>query len=531
MVMLWFRTSGGIRNLVSAIMISALSLYATAAAAELLVIGSVFNTSGQDRWTELSSGDILRSGDRFRLAVVADSDGPLTVTLRSGNGEETALHQTSDAQPGRSKWLPNATESYVLDDAPGIETITVTDAAGTETFEIVHVGRDFLTRGVGPGLLDRAEFGAPTSDSAPPMIEDSVVMRAVAEPSSRATAYAAAIGALQPDPEPLRTRGAKEARLYRKYASGVVLVVTKEGTGSGSLISDGGLILTNWHVVVGDKSPAVVFKPPTGVAIEISNAYNTTIVRGDRTADLALLQLTRLPPRRTVLKLGRMEDIEIGMDVHAIGHPKKEFWTYSTGIVTQIRPNYQWRTEIGRHIATVVQTQTPISPGSSGGPLLSDAGKIIGVNSFFRKGGAGLNFAISAKEINRFVNAGLRTSSPSTQQSRQQSRRQAAATPAGCARKLLLEYHSKKGTLIQPFDTNCNGIADIYVIPNFGGGGERRYLFDEDEDGKVDSELHPGVDGKYDLWVYYDEDFNETMLGYDYDKDGKVDKYTKISPN
>jgi S1-C subfamily serine protease len=80
------------------------------------------------------------------------------------------------------------------------------------------------------------------------------------------------------------------------------------------------------------------------------------------------------------------EDIEVGADVRAIGHPKGEEWTYTKGIVSSVRPDYEWSGEPGEsHRATVIQTQTPINPGNSGGPLLSDEGKIVGVNSFRKK--------------------------------------------------------------------------------------------------------------------------------------------------
>ena len=51
----------------------------------------------------------------------------------------------------------------------------------------------------------------------------------------------------------------------------------------------------------------------------------------------------------------------------------------------------------------MIQTQTPINTGNSGGPLLSDDGKIVGVNSFIEKDAQGLNFAVAAKEISYFL--------------------------------------------------------------------------------------------------------------------------------
>ena len=92
------------------------------------------------------------------------------------------------------------------------------------------------------------------------------------------------------------------------------------------------------------------------------------------------------------------------MDVHAIGHPTGEAWTYTTGVISQYRQGYEWKAEDDpiKHKADIIQTQTPINPGNSGGPLLSDLSSLIGVNSF-KAGGEGLNFAVSVDEVRKFI--------------------------------------------------------------------------------------------------------------------------------
>ena len=97
--------------------------------------------------------------------------------------------------------------------------------------------------------------------------------------------------------------------------------------------------------------------------------------------------------------------MQVGADVHAIGHPAGEAWTYTKGIVSQIRPGYEWQPKASvKHVADVIQTQTPINPGNSGGPLISDDGRLIGVNSF-KKDGEALNFAVSIGEVEKFLKA------------------------------------------------------------------------------------------------------------------------------
>ena len=92
------------------------------------------------------------------------------------------------------------------------------------------------------------------------------------------------------------------------------------------------------------------------------------------------------------------------MDVHAIGHPTGEAWTYTTGVISQYRQAYEWQVEDDpiKHRADIIQTQTPINPGSSGGPLFGDSSSLIGVNSF-KAGGEGLNFAVSVDEVRKFL--------------------------------------------------------------------------------------------------------------------------------
>ena len=195
------------------------------------------------------------------------------------------------------------------------------------------------------------------------------------------------------------TRGPQDISLFREAAPSVVLIVAKDKLGSGSLLQDN-VILTNLHVVKENQEVAIIFKPmnPNGKATA-DEVVIADVIKIDVQRDLALLRPRSLP-NRTVRPLQiSSQDIEVGADVRAIGHPNGENWTYTKGIVSSVRPDYEWLA----HRATVIQTQTPINPGNSGGPLLSDDGKIVGVNSFGDKGAEGLNFAVAAKEISYFL--------------------------------------------------------------------------------------------------------------------------------
>ncbi len=177
----------------------------------------------------------------------------------------------------------------------------------------------------------------------------------------------------------------------------------KDALGSGSLLADN-IILTNLHVVDHNREVTVVFKPvdPSGKPSQ-DEIVKGDVIKVDAQRDLALVRPRSLPNRPvTPLQIDSTE-LEVGSDVAAIGHPEGQSWTYTKGIVSQIRPDFKWSAEGSSHLATVIQTQTPINPGNSGGPLLSDDGRIVGVNSFKEKEGEGLNFAVAAKDITYFL--------------------------------------------------------------------------------------------------------------------------------
>jgi S1-C subfamily serine protease len=176
------------------------------------------------------------------------------------------------------------------------------------------------------------------------------------------------------------TRSAQDVALFRQVSPSVVLILTKDASGSGSLLQ-GNVILTSLHVVDHNPEVRVVFKPadPSGKA-NADEVVTGDVVKVDVQRDLALIRPHSLPKRRP-LEISQ-QDIEVGADVHAIGHPLGQGWTYTKGIVSAVRPDYEWTYGQGDfHRGTIVQTQTPINPGNSGGPLLSDDGKIVGVNT------------------------------------------------------------------------------------------------------------------------------------------------------
>jgi V8-like Glu-specific endopeptidase len=191
------------------------------------------------------------------------------------------------------------------------------------------------------------------------------------------------------------TRGRQDISIFRQAAPAVVLILAKDRSGSGSLLQDN-VILTNLHVVGHNREVTLVFKPTGSLGEPTKDeVVKGDVVKIDVQRDLALVRPHSLP-NHTIIPLEiSSNDVEVGADVRAIGHPNGKTWTYTKGIISSVRADYEW---LG-HRATVVQTQTPLNPGNSGGPLLSDEGKIVGVNSFITNGAEGLNFAVAANEI------------------------------------------------------------------------------------------------------------------------------------
>ena len=202
------------------------------------------------------------------------------------------------------------------------------------------------------------------------------------------------------------TRSVKDVALYRAASPSVVLILTDDGLGSGALIDASGLILTNKHVVGDATQVLVVFKPSRESAEPVDADIRVgEVVKIDAIADLALIKVPTVPVGHGALRLGDAAAVVIGSDVHAIGHPTGAAWTYTTGIISQLRPSYEWGydDEPFLHKADIVQTQTPISPGSSGGPLINDAGAMVGVNTFLNGGAQNLNFAVGLRDITAFI--------------------------------------------------------------------------------------------------------------------------------
>ncbi len=165
-------------------------------------------------------------------------------------------------------------------------------------------------------------------------------------------------------------------------------VSPKEGMGSGTIISNDGYILTNNHVI----------ERAQNVSVTLFDGLNlpATVVGCDPSNDIAIIKFN--PPKNlklTTIPFGDSNNLEVGRKVLAIGNPFGLTRTLTTGIVSSLGRTL--KTETGRLIKGVIQTDAAINPGNSGGPLLDSQGKMVGITTAIlsRSGqSSGIGFAI-----------------------------------------------------------------------------------------------------------------------------------------
>jgi S1-C subfamily serine protease/thiol-disulfide isomerase/thioredoxin len=224
------------------------------------------------------------------------------------------------------------------------------------------------------------------------------------------------------------------AEIVASVRNGVVLVTTydsskkKLGIGTGFVIDSAGLVATNFHVLRRSSSAEVEFHDRTKVAVTAVRAW-------DPTSDLAVLELSQLPPQASVLTVSKTTDRVNASEVISIGHPQEFKFTTTTGIISathktsDLPPEYQ-QSLSAKPDQVWLQTTAAISGGSSGGPLLDQHGEVIGVNTWVA---GNYSFAVDARYL-----AELIRSLPST------GRSLARLTgPDERMAKLMMEFNEK----------------------------------------------------------------------------------------
>ena len=164
-------------------------------------------------------------------------------------------------------------------------------------------------------------------------------------------------------------------------------VMPERGTGSGFIIDDRGYILTNSHVVENADTLEVTLADKSKVPAKL--------VGRDSNSDIAVIKISVPKEKLSPLKLGDSSQLQVGQLAIAIGNPFGLERTVTKGVVSAVGRTL--KSETGRQIRNVIQTDAAINPGNSGGPLLNSRGEVIGINTamFTPSGGSvGIGFAV-----------------------------------------------------------------------------------------------------------------------------------------
>jgi S1-C subfamily serine protease len=173
-----------------------------------------------------------------------------------------------------------------------------------------------------------------------------------------------------------------------KVIKEVVNVRTDKSAGTGFIVDSRGHIVTNLHVISGGSF--------VKVQTYDGQIYDAVLIGEDSLTDLALL---KIPGFFDYIELVDSDEVEVGEKVIAIGNPLGLSFSVTEGIVSAVDrtgPN---------GLNSYIQTDVTLNPGNSGGPLINQEGKTIGVNNFKIGGAESLGFALESNVIRERINS------------------------------------------------------------------------------------------------------------------------------
>lgn len=169
------------------------------------------------------------------------------------------------------------------------------------------------------------------------------------------------------------------------------------GGGSGFLVSDNGLVVTNRHVVNEEGADYTVF-------LSDGTSFDAEVLATDSVNDIAVLKIAgnNLP----FLRFSNSDELQVGQTAIAIGNALGEFEnSVSTGVISGLSRSIIAGNQLGQaeQLEEVIQTDAAINPGNSGGPLLDLEGQVIGVNVAVALGSENIGFALPANLVQSIV--------------------------------------------------------------------------------------------------------------------------------
>lgn len=178
-----------------------------------------------------------------------------------------------------------------------------------------------------------------------------------------------------------------------------------KSVGSGFIISEDGLIVTNEHVA--SKNSKTIM-----VALSDGNSYEADLLGSDELADLSLLRIKNQDKKYPFVEFADSDDIMVGEWSIAMGNPFGLFAdgqpSVTVGVVSAKERDFRPDPQDPRVYVEMIQTDAAINRGNSGGPLVNSNGEVMGVNTFIFTGGTssgfvGLGFAIPSNRVQKII--------------------------------------------------------------------------------------------------------------------------------
>ena len=507
----------------------------------------------------LSNGSVLYTGDQFKLTVSADSNMHVSIFNIDSNNETYLINSSNQLiQKNKSIQLPSPSLDswFEMMGRAGNELIVVVgsveehnislvsdliasgevdsliaDGYEVQSFAITHREGTVAKPNLNVFLQPKQNSFDSTEVKLSPGMSDKLGQRLRGSDTGaealQELLWSAQHGSLN---DVKITRGVKEVSLFNKTAPSVVRVYAREGTGTGFFVENRSLILTNAHVVGTSKFVRIALMPKSREQFTKSSFIDGWVVSINEETDLALIQLLSVVTDVKPLKLALNNSLQIGQDVHAIGHPKTgALWTYTKGYIGQLLYDYQWNKE--NNATLVIQSQTPIYYGNSGGPLLNDEGLVVGVNTFGSAEYSGVNNSVSAGDVRLFLKT---------------DRVKPKAKDKDFKAKKISNEWSSNVVLVGKADYFMDGVLDTlyYIDDDFSGHSEEVYIesgtanggwayeYDSDEDGLWNEKgIDANNNGFWELKLYdnEEEDNEVDWRGLDLDDDGEIDEWVALN--